>query len=160
MPLLGAVAAIRRATHDDYIYAGIAGFCSPEPGVIWLDLLYVAPEFRRRGMGKQLIEAVRHRAKSNGFLRYGLGTLPSNYPMLSLVARCGGLKVDQDLSSRDGLYFFENFGPLSKQAARFHSRAHRDRAQKAGESRKQQMSEVRRQVRRFNDGADPKSCIR
>jgi GNAT superfamily N-acetyltransferase len=153
-------AMIRYTTDDGYINAGIAVFYSPEPGLIWIDFLYVAPDFRRRGIATRLIEGVRQQAKSEGYQRYGLGTLPANYPMLSLVNRCGGFKVDADRSSRDGVYFFENFGPQNKQTARFYSKASRDRArQKVGDSRKQQLIEIRRQVRRFKDGADPSSCM-
>ncbi|MBD9390152.1 GNAT family N-acetyltransferase [Agrobacterium sp. AGB01] len=153
-------AMIRYATDDGYINAGIAIFYSPEPGLIWIDFLYVAPDFRRRGIATRLIEGIRQQAKADGYLRYGLGTLPGNYPMLSLIGRCGGLKVDAGRSSREGVYFFESFGPPRKKAVKFQTRADRDRVrQKRGESRKQQLVEVRRQIKRFKDGADPASCM-
>lgn len=80
------VVVARWAAHDGYIIGAVAVIQQPEDAdYLWLDILYVMPEFRRRGIGRQLIGEVRRIAMAEGFGLLGLGTTSANVAMLSLV---------------------------------------------------------------------------
>lgn len=81
----------RFATQDGFIKQGISVFYEAEPGLIWIDLLYVEPEYRRRNIGWHLIEETRSFAVQQRFQEISLGTLASNAPMRALMAKAPGL---------------------------------------------------------------------
>ncbi|MEH6691311.1 MAG: GNAT family N-acetyltransferase [Pseudorhizobium pelagicum] len=83
----------RQLTHDGYINAGIAVFYLPENyDGLWLDILYVKPEYRRRGIGRVLVSLVRQVAIDAGHDQFGLGTMLHNAPMLALARSAGFAK--------------------------------------------------------------------
>ncbi|HEV7278429.1 MAG TPA: GNAT family N-acetyltransferase [Devosiaceae bacterium] len=69
--------------------AGFATFWHPRVGhdFVWIDLLWVEPPFRRRGIGTALIKAVLQ-AHAAPF-RIGFGSLVGNAPMHALAASMG-----------------------------------------------------------------------
>ncbi len=91
-PLVGSEELIlaRQATHDGYINAGVAVFYQPEDAhCLWLDVLYVAPEYRRQGIGRALVTLVRQNAIDAGLSEFSVGTMLDNAPMLSLLKSVG-----------------------------------------------------------------------
>ena len=93
----------RQATHDGFLNAGIAVFYPPENYQgLWLDILYVSPEFHRRGIARTLVALVRQEAVDGGHEQFGFGTILHNKPMLSLAASLGlsggAVYFDQPLS--------------------------------------------------------------
>ncbi|MDR6702960.1 GNAT family N-acetyltransferase [Agrobacterium tumefaciens] len=115
-PLSGHEMALiaRRSTQDGYLNLGISVFYEPEPGTLWLDILFVEPEFRRQNVGWQLLEETRLFAVSQQFREIALGTLATNAPMRAFMARAPGLfHAERD---NDGhVYFSER---LARRAAR------------------------------------------
>lgn len=81
----------RFATQDGYLNQGISVFYEAEPNVVWLDILFVEPEFRRRNVGWHLLEETRAFAVRQRFKEITLGTLSSNMPMRALMAKAPGL---------------------------------------------------------------------
>ena len=70
-------------------YVGFASFFIPEHiGVVWLDLLYVEPVYRRRSVGTVLAAGVMAFAQREG-LPFECGTLVSNEAMQSLAKSLG-----------------------------------------------------------------------
>lgn len=94
----GAFPAHRSAPDDgdtyifatvDAEYAGFASFFVPEHvAVVWLDLLYVDPAFRRHSVGTILAAGVMAFAQREG-LPFECGTLTSNRAMQALAASLG-----------------------------------------------------------------------
>lgn len=104
----------RFPTHDGFIRRGIAVFYEEERGNLWLDLLYVEPEFRRQNVGWQLIEKTRSFAVQQRFSSLSIGVLASNAPMRALMGKAPGLF--QPTTDSDGkIYFSEH---LSRRAVR------------------------------------------
>ncbi len=104
----------RFATQDGFINLGISVFYEPEPGLIWLDLLFVEPEYRRRNIGWHLLEETRLFAVQQRFQEISLGTLASNAPMRALMNKAPGLF--NALPSRDGnVCFFERLARRASQ---------------------------------------------
>jgi GNAT superfamily N-acetyltransferase len=60
---------------------------------LWVDLLYVLPPVRRRGIGRALLAEVRRFAAEQGLSRIEFGTLTSNKPMLAL-GRAAGFAIE------------------------------------------------------------------
>jgi GNAT superfamily N-acetyltransferase len=58
----------------------------------WLASLYVAPEFRRRGLGSRLIMAIEDHARRNGVARLHLYTVD----MEELYVKCGWRIAERD----------------------------------------------------------------
>ena len=102
----------RYPTQDGFIRRGISVFYEAEPGLVWLDLLYVEPEFRRQNIGWQLIEKTRSFAVQQRFREIALGTLTSNAPMRSLMAKAPGFFHAEDYRP-DAICFSER---LSRRA--------------------------------------------
>ncbi|CDZ43074.1 Hypothetical protein NGAL_HAMBI1146_58470 [Neorhizobium galegae bv. officinalis] len=80
----------RQPTHDGYLNVGVAVFYPPQNSdCLWLDILYVAPEFRRRGVGRELVSQVRQIAAEGGYAEFSIGTMLNNAPMLALLKSIG-----------------------------------------------------------------------
>ncbi|WP_421358159.1 GNAT family N-acetyltransferase [Agrobacterium rosae] len=92
-PLNGGETAIiaRFATQDGFLNQGISVFYEADTGLIWLDLLFVEPEYRRRNIGWHLLEATRSFAVQQRFQEIALGTMASNAPMRGLMMKAPGL---------------------------------------------------------------------
>lgn len=104
----------RFPTQDGFTRRGIAVFYEEERGNLWLDLLYVEPEFRRQNVGWQLIEKTRAFAVQQRFRSLSIGVLASNAPMRALMVKAPGLF--QSAPDSDGsIYFSEH---LSRRAVR------------------------------------------
>lgn len=77
-----------------------------ETDLFWLDLLYVRPEWRRRGIGARLIDLTREKAISLGLPRLEFGVLLHNRPMLELAQLSGmsdcWVNFGQDLPAGKG----------------------------------------------------------
>jgi len=70
-------------------WAGFATFYETTDGRLWLDLLWVEPAWRRRGVGRQLLEAVRQAARARNLAGVAQGHAEHNAPMLALMRREG-----------------------------------------------------------------------
>lgn len=81
----GVAIAVAPSDH----WAGFATFYETTDGRLWLDVLWVEPDWRRRGVGRQLLEAVRHAARSCDLAGVALGHAEHNAPMLALMRRAG-----------------------------------------------------------------------
>lgn len=66
-----------------------ATFYYPHRSTAWLDLLWVHPSFRKRGLGQTLINHVLTTARRDGVAHLSFGTLASNTPMRHLAERTG-----------------------------------------------------------------------
>lgn len=67
---------------------GCAVFYEPEDtDLVWLDVLFVAESYRRKGIGRQLVNAVCAAARQAGVSRVEFGTI--NDPMQGLGIACG-----------------------------------------------------------------------
>lgn len=71
--------------------AGMLVFFRPEqdPDLLWLDLVYVAPDYRRQGIASVMIHHVAEFASAVGTERLELGTALNNAPMIALAQRAG-----------------------------------------------------------------------
>lgn len=78
---------------DGPSYVGMATFYEPEPCLYWLDVLYVLPAYRRRGIGRQMVEAVVAEAREAGAATVQCGTMASNSAMHALAAQVGLAKT-------------------------------------------------------------------
>ncbi len=67
---------------------------------IWLDDVYVKPEFRRRGLGKQLIEAVARVGVERNCGRYEWSALNWNHNALDFYRKLGAKVLDDWLMLR------------------------------------------------------------
>lgn len=116
-PLSGNETAIvaRFATQDGFINRGIVVFREPQSGLLWIDLLYVEPEFRRQNIGWLLLSEARNFASHQRFREVSLGTMVSNTPMRSLMARAPGLFHAENDPARNAIIFSER---LTRRAAR------------------------------------------
>lgn len=90
---------------DEPVPAGLPGVVKPTPsGCLWLTeaidqwtglaqayvfLIYVAPEHRRKGIGKALMEYAQSWAKAQGYGAIGLQVFESNLPAMQLYAGLG-----------------------------------------------------------------------
>jgi len=63
------------------------------PGVIYIDELWVAPEFRRKGIAQHLINKAYYCQKETGAVEVRLYTADDNIPAQELYKKCG-LKAD------------------------------------------------------------------
>ncbi len=71
---------------------GLTAYASvfePFDGVIWLDVLWVAPAYRGRGLGKAMVATVAAIARDNGMKKMEFGTQPENAGMRGLGALLG-----------------------------------------------------------------------
>jgi ribosomal protein S18 acetylase RimI-like enzyme len=80
----------------------LVGFALNEPrrwnNTLWVWEFYVAESHRRRGIGRQLMEALVERARQTGFRVVGLETQSTNMPAISFY-RALGFEIDAlDLS--------------------------------------------------------------
>ena len=80
----------------------LVGFALNEPrrwnGTLWVWEFHVAESHRRRGIGRQLMEAVVEKARQTGFRVVGLETQSTNIPAISFY-RAVGFEIDAlDLS--------------------------------------------------------------
>jgi GNAT superfamily N-acetyltransferase len=67
-----------------------ATFYQPdERSFVWLDLLWVEPEFRERGWGGAIIQALADRSRRVGHSHLEFGTLASNGAMQQLAEKIG-----------------------------------------------------------------------
>ncbi len=98
-PLTGHETALiaRRATQDGFLRLGVSVFYEPEPGLLWLDMLFVEPEFRRQNVGWQLLLETRAHAVSQQFREMSFGTLLTNMPMRALVRREPGFFMSAEV---------------------------------------------------------------
>lgn len=106
--LIGVIPADRKPPADDSSiaiavapsghWAGFATFYETSDGRLWLDVLWVEAAWRRRGVGRQLIEAVRTAARSAQLAGVALGHAELNAPMIALMQRAGW-KVDHVVRS-------------------------------------------------------------
>jgi N-acetylglutamate synthase-like GNAT family acetyltransferase len=55
------------AVEEDGTVVGVVRWLDHEPGVAWLAHLAVAPECQKRGIGKQLVEAVEREVRALGY---------------------------------------------------------------------------------------------
>jgi len=62
---------------------------------VWLDDLYVRPEFRKRGLGRQLIEAVAQLAAARGCARFEWIALDWNERALEFYRSLGAKTLDE-----------------------------------------------------------------
>lgn len=60
---------------------------------IYVSRLIVKPEYRRKGIGKLLVEFVTNIAKELGYIEMSIGVDLDNYPALKLYIDCGFNKV-------------------------------------------------------------------
>ena len=72
-------------------YALTAKTYSREAGgkVLWLEELFVLPEYRSRGLGREYFAYIERYAKENGFARIRLEAETSNLRAISLYERLG-----------------------------------------------------------------------
>lgn len=78
---------------------GMAVHYQPEGWTsLWLDLLYVEPDFRRLGVGRKLVTAVMQRADMLGLPKVELGAMLDNQPMQSLAFSFGFENTRVDFS--------------------------------------------------------------
>lgn len=96
----------RFATQDGFINLGVSVFYEPEPGLVWLDLLFVEPGYRRRNIGWHLLEATRLFAVEQRFQEIAFGTLASNAAMRGLMSKAPGL-YETKQGSNGEFYFAE-----------------------------------------------------
>ncbi|WP_107341053.1 GNAT family N-acetyltransferase [Agrobacterium pusense] len=115
-PLTGHETALiaRRATQDGFPRLGVSVFYEPEPGVLWLDMLFVEPEFRRQNVGWHLLLETRSFAVSQQFREMSFGTLMTNAPMRALVRREPGFFMMSEVHGQ-AIVFFER---LARRATR------------------------------------------
>lgn len=115
-PLTGHETALvaRRATQDGFLRLGVCVFYEPDPGVLWLDMLFVEPEFRRQSVGWHLLLETRLFAVSQHFRELSFGTLLTNVPMRALMRREPGFFVSYEMDGQS-LVFSER---LARRATR------------------------------------------
>lgn len=87
--------------------AGLVGLAGggPAPGVenaAGLYSMWVAPEARRRGLGKALVEAVEAWAVETGYRALGLGVTTTNDPAITLYERLGFVDTGDRYPLREG----------------------------------------------------------
>jgi GNAT superfamily N-acetyltransferase len=83
-------------TSSNYLAGGLAFIAAKPPlgdeFAVWINAVLVAPEYRRQGVGSQLIEAAQEAARRAGVLRlFALTELPDLYAKLnwSIVSNRG-----------------------------------------------------------------------
>lgn len=81
----GVAVAVAPSGH----WAGFATFYETTDGRLWLDVLWVEDAWRRRGVGLQLLEAVRTAARNGGLKGVACGHLEGNGRMVGLMQRAG-----------------------------------------------------------------------
>ena len=60
---------------------------------IYVSRLIVKPEYRRRGIGKMLVDFITDKAKEFGYSEMSIGVDLENYPALKLYTDCGFNKI-------------------------------------------------------------------
>ncbi len=69
---------------------GFAAFQQGSHGRVWLDVLWVQPECRRRGIGGSLLDAVVHACRAEGGISWiDFGTALANTPFRNLAVKHG-----------------------------------------------------------------------
>jgi ribosomal protein S18 acetylase RimI-like enzyme len=87
---------------NDKIIGQVEVGASPkDPSCGWIFLVYVAKAFRRRGVGKLLLNFAEHFLSCQGFTKAGLRVSPSNQPALSLYLSGNWTKSMQPSGSSD-----------------------------------------------------------
>ena len=70
-------------------WPGFATFYETTEGRLWLDVLWVERAWRRRGVGRQLLEAVRQAARLAELAGVACGHAEHNATMIALMQRAG-----------------------------------------------------------------------
>ncbi len=76
---------------EPHLPIAFATFYEPESrvGTLWLDVMYVVPAQRRKGLARLLILTVTEEARRLGYADLMLGTASTNQPMQSLAYEAG-----------------------------------------------------------------------
>jgi GNAT superfamily N-acetyltransferase len=83
-------------------------FYEAEADLLWADLVYTLPHYRRRRMGFVLLRRLREIAVEEGFARIAFGTSPVNVPMQRLAASAGVFLDHHVYAARAGGVFFRD----------------------------------------------------
>lgn len=70
-------------------FAGFATYCPSTGKQLWLDVLWVEPDYRRRGIAMQLLHEVELTARRRHFRGVALGHETGNAAMIALMERTG-----------------------------------------------------------------------
>lgn len=73
---------------------GFATFYDVDHGRVWLDVLYVHPDFRRLGIATGLLALLETSCAAAGWRHILFGTSADNAPMRALIEKKRGLAVD------------------------------------------------------------------
>jgi GNAT superfamily N-acetyltransferase len=102
------------AWYDGQIIGQIElGSDSRNPSVGWVNLVYVAPSWRRRGLGSYLLGKSEAILGVWGFERAGLRVSRTNDPAIRLYSRCGWSFLSNDPESEGTMVFAKTLGEMS-----------------------------------------------
>ena len=71
---------------------------------VYVSHLIVKPEYRRRGIGKMLVDFITDKAKALGYTEMSIGVDMDNYPALKLYLDCGFNKIIYIGADKQGKY--------------------------------------------------------
>jgi ribosomal protein S18 acetylase RimI-like enzyme len=111
----------KAATDDAEAIVGMVGFERPGAGLsvpppefltfdqrtLRLDLMRVAPERQRRGIGRMLTTTAIEWARANGYDRIALDTTPQQEAAVALYTGCGFVERGRSMIGRYELVWFE-----------------------------------------------------